>query len=209
MTKIYSPFASHIYHTDARVSNHDEIHQWILKLYADSPVAHEGNFYGKGFTSYFYDDFSSHLNELDIFKELRDSILDHAAMYIDHQTAHMAQHRVLARRRPLKIVSMWFNVNPPGGYQGRHHHAGNLLGGTYYIDVPPESGRIGFTDPNPFAYIMNQRHCSETLTIADFKIETLGGEMLIWPGWMDHEISANKTVDSKRITVSFAIDWVE
>ena len=209
MKIFYEPFTPYIYYNDeAKVSNHDELHAWILDLYSKSPV-NDGNFYNTGFTTYFYGDETSHLDQIDIFAELRDFILKEAQFYVSRRFEYLHNHGVQSPSPapPIRIRDMWFNVNPPHGYQSRHHHAHNLLGGTYYIDVPEDSGKIGFYDPNPFSYINNQAPAAKNLLIPNFDIKTKGGDLLIWPGWMDHEISVNKTKDQKRITVSFAIDW--
>ena len=137
-------------------------------------------------------------------------MIDYLAVekYVVECYEHLRMHNVpVPDPRPLVFANMWFNVNPPGGYQGRHHHAMNLLGGTYYIDVPDDSGAIAFYDPNPFSYYHNQDPPARNMIIPDFKINTRKGDLLIWPGWMDHEISVNKTKDQNRITLSFAIDW--
>jgi uncharacterized protein (TIGR02466 family) len=211
MKQYFTPFNSFVYqNTEGKVSNHDEVHRWILDLYSKSPRQGEGNFYGPGFTTFFYDDFTSHLYTVDEFKELANFILQEADQYISNQVVHIAKHQAAMGMKPpnkIKLTNMWFNVNPPGGYQGRHHHAKNLLGGTYYISVPRGSGKIGFFNPNPFAYYNNQAPREKFLLVTDFDITPSDGDLLIWPGWMDHEISANSTKDQDRITVSFAIDW--
>ena len=209
MKKFYTPFQPSIYYNDeARVSNHNEIKQWVLDMYAQSPAKDDGNFYHTGFTTYFYKDFTSHLDELDIFKELKEIILREAEAYVANSYVQLRSNGVqVPPPRPLTFANMWFNVNPPGGYQGKHHHSMNLLGGTYYIDVPEDSGNIAFYDPNPFAYLHNQDPPAMHMIIPDFKVVTREGDLLIWPGWMDHEISVNKTKDKNRITISFGINW--
>ena len=209
MKRFFQPFNSFIYqNTEGKVSNHDELETWLLELYNQSPRKNGGNFYGPGFTTYFYQDFTSHLDSIDLFKELKDFILAEAEQYVANQVMHVGQHQApIDAPRKLRISNMWFNVNPPGGYQGRHHHSNNLLGGTYYINIPPGSGKIGFFNPNPFAYYNNQTPREKFMLVTDFDISPSAGDLLIWPGWMDHEISSNSTANLNRITVSFAIDW--
>jgi uncharacterized protein (TIGR02466 family) len=211
MKIFYQPFASDIYYnSEAQVSNHDELKKWVLDMYAQSPAKESGNFYHTGFTTYFYDDFTAHLDTIDVFKELRDTIIQEAEKYVEKRFNHLDQYGTSIPKMPkaLRITNLWFNVNPPGGYQGKHHHANTLLGGTYYLDVPKESGKIGFYDPNQFAYLHNQEPPAMNLLIPNFDVITKAGDLLIWPGWMDHEISVNKTTDQNRITLSFGINWV-
>jgi uncharacterized protein (TIGR02466 family) len=105
---------------------------------------------------------------------------------------------------------MWFNINPKHGYQARHHHAGFLLAGTYYVNVPKSmvGGSIEFTNPNAFAYYKNQEMSQRWLLNNYYSFMPETGDMLIWPGYLDHEIKTNKT-DELRMTVSFCIDWEE
>ena len=209
MKKFYNPFSAFIfYNNESKVSNHDELKTWIVDCYHQSPVYQEGNFYGTGFTTYFYDDFSGHLNIVDQFKELEQTILLNAQEYIANSSLSFAEHHSkITHNTELELKKLWFNVNPPNAYQGRHHHADYLLGGTYYVSVPPSSGAIDFSNPNPYAYFLNQRHNTEDYNvISSFAMKTGDGDLLIWPGWMDHEVNVNRSNDL-RITVSFAIDW--
>lgn len=216
MEKYLQPFTSEIlYVKQSKLSNHDEIKNLIVELYDNSPVKEEGNFYGTGLTTYFYDDFTSHLDSLPEFQELKQLILTKSEQYIRNRAKVMQEHGVFGivndvefklKDVGLTISKLWFNVNPKGGYQGRHHHSSNLLGGTYYLSVPESSGAIGFTNPNQFSYLNNQRPRHEHLTIDSFTMYTEAGDLLIWPGWMDHEISLN-VVSEPRMTLSWGVNW--
>lgn len=217
MKKYINPFSAEFYVNDeAMVSNHEELRQFLIELYNESPAKEGGNFYGTGLTSYFYDDFTSHLDIVPAFSELRDLIIEESKLYILNRAKELellgATTSVQAMQEKLDNVGLelehlWFNVNPYGGYQGRHHHASNLLGGTYYLQIPKDSGKIAFTNPNPFAYYKSQKPPHEHLTIADFDFKPTEGTLLLWPGWADHEISVNNNKTENRMTISFAINW--
>lgn len=208
MKQFLNPFSPSIYHlTDNKVSNHDQLRDWILGMYNQSPVK-EGNFYNTGFTTHFYNDVTGHLYTNELFTELADKVMERAHEYITNSMDYLSYGAANKQYKPIRFTNMWFNVNPPGGYQGRHHHSNNVLAGTYYIDVPKDSGKIAFFNPNPYAYLHNQMPVEATLTMPDFAIDPTEGDLIIWPGWMDHEISVNKTADQNRITISFGISWV-
>lgn len=201
-------FKSSLYYHKQPLKNHNEMTKWVTDLYESSPTK-EGNFYGTGFTTHFYNDFTSELNTLDLFKPLQDHILGHAHSYIADRIMYLAKMgSEINTSMNIKISKMWFNVNPTHGYQGRHHHAGFLLGGTYYLQVPEDSGRIEFTDPNPFSYYKNQEMAHRWLLNNYYAIEPEAGDLLIWPGYLDHEVKTNKSNDN-RMTISFCIDWEE
>lgn len=217
MKKFIVPFSAEYYVNDeCKVQNHEEIRTYISELYERSPVKEEGNFYGTGLTTYFYDDFTSHLDTVELFDELKNLILSEAKLYILNRAKELqdlnASTSIYAMQEKLDrvglvIPNLWFNVNPYGGYQGRHHHASNLLGGTYYVQCPQNSGKISFSNPVPFAYYKGQTPIHEHLTLNDFSFEPREGTLLLWPGWADHEISVNNNKEENRMTISFGINW--
>lgn len=203
---IINAFSTEIWQSNCKLQDHDNIHNWILNLYNQSPVK-DGNFYGTGFTTNFYDDFTSHLDELQEFESLKKLIFENAQSYIIQQLTKLASLGSPINTNPqLKITKMWFNVNPTYGYQSRHHHSACLLAGTYYITVPENSGRIEFTNPNGFAYYSNQSLSQKWLLNNYYAFEPQAGDMLLWPGHIDHEVKMNRSSDL-RITVSFCLDW--
>lgn len=214
--KLFNPFPAPIaYDKDSKVSNHDYLIALVNDLYSQSPVKEEGNFYNNGFTTYFYEDFTSHLDVLPELNELKQLIINKSEEYLIELAKHMELHggpnhqiiKLKLHNVGIKIQKMWFNVNPPGAYQGNHHHSKNLLGGTYYLSIPENSGKIVFGSPNQFAWYKNQDPYDSHLLFDKFDISTLDGDLLIWPGWMDHEISLNKNSKDNRITISWGIDW--
>lgn len=217
MKKYIHPFTSEFYINDeCKVQTHEEIKSFITNLYAQSPVKDEGNFYNTGFTTYFYNDFTAHLDSLELFNELKNLIIEESKLYILNRTKELENVQANIRLTNIQekidtvgltISKLWFNVNPYGGYQGRHHHAINLLGGTYYLQIPNNSGQIGFSNPNPFAYYKNQTSIYEHLTLSEFDFLPQEGTLLLWPGWADHEISANNNKTENRMTISFGINW--
>lgn len=217
MKKYIQPFTAEFYINDeCKVSNHEELRNFVSELYEKSPVKEEGNFYGTGLTTYFYDDFTSHLDTIPLFEELKNLILEESKMYLINRVQELEKHgsninvdviKSKIDEVGLSIPNLWFNVNPYGGYQGRHHHANNLLGGTYYLQTPPNSGKIAFYNPNPFANYKAQTPPDEHLTISDFSFRPEEGTLLLWPGWADHEISVNTNKEQNRMTISFGINW--
>lgn len=217
MKKYIQPFTAEFYINDeCKVQNHEELRTFVTEMYNKSPTKEEGNFYHTGLTTYFYDDFTSHLDTIPLFEELKNLIIEESKLYILNRTAELEKHgsnisveliQSKIDEVGLTIPKLWFNVNPYGGYQGRHHHADNLLGGTYYLQIPDKSGKIAFYNPNPFATYKAQTPIHEHLTIGDFSFKPSEGTLLLWPGWADHEISVNTNKDENRMTISFGINW--
>jgi len=206
MGNFVRPFSDSLYHGVDRVDTHEQIRQRLLSLYEQKKGDTKfDSFYASAFTSFGKDsDVELDLTQYPEIKPLQDLILNRAKQLIDDQRDYTGINFIY---KNLKFKEMWFNVNPPDGYQGKHHHADYLLGGTYYIQVPKNSGLIRFFNPNNYAqykmYSTNRNHLMKLM--AD--VETTDGHLLIWPGYFDHEVTTNLTEDKIRITISFCIDW--
>lgn len=206
MGNFVRPFSDSLYHGVDRVETFEQIKSRLLNLYEQKKSGNKfDDFYATAFTS-FGKDTDAELNLLNYpeFKPLQDLILNRSKQLIEDQEMYTGKKMPY---KHLVFKEIWFNVNPPQGYQGKHHHADYLLGGTYYIQVPKNSGYIRFFNPNNYAqykmYSPNRNHLMKLTA----EVETADGHLLIWPGFLDHEVTTNLTEDKIRITVSFCIDW--
>ena len=89
-------------------------------------------------------------------------------------------------------------------YHTRHAHAGSLLSGILYLQVPSGSSPIVFTDPRPhrdFLCLPKKDKASDQIFI-----NPVTGLMLIWESWLNHEVPKNASKDG-RITVVFNLGW--
>jgi len=205
MGNFVRPFSDSLYHGADRVETHEQIRQLLLSIYERKKDDTKfDSFYASAFTSYAKPDSEFDLLQYPEFKPLQDLILNRAKQLIEDQETYTG------RKMPYKKLvfkEIWFNVNPPQGYQGKHHHADFLLGGTYYIQVPKNSGIIRFFNPNNYAQYKMFSNTSDHLMKLIADIEPFEGHLLVWPGFLDHEVTTNLTEDKLRVTVSFCIDW--
>jgi uncharacterized protein (TIGR02466 family) len=205
MGNFVRPFSDSIYHGVDRVDTLEQIRQLLLSVYDQKKSSSKfDSFYASAFTSYGKEDSEFDLLKYKEFEPLRDLILNRAKQLIEDQEIYTGL------RTPYKRIvfkEIWFNVNPPQGYQGKHHHADYLLGGTYYIQVPKNSGIIRFFNPNLFAQYKLFTPTVNHLMKLMADVEPADGHLLIWPGFLDHEVTTNLTEDKLRITVSFCLDW--
>jgi uncharacterized protein (TIGR02466 family) len=89
-------------------------------------------------------------------------------------------------------------------YHTRHAHAGSLLSGILYLQVPTGSSPIVFTDPRPhrdFLCLPKKGKSSDQIFITPVE-----GLMLIWESWLNHEVPKNASKDG-RITMVFNLGW--
>jgi uncharacterized protein (TIGR02466 family) len=111
------------------------------------------------------------------------------------------------------ISNMWTIINPRNGYNRSHVHPGSLWSGVYYVQAPPDCGRIVFSDPRapavmwPAPHHPTRQRKPESWTEVYF--EPIEGRMLLFPAWLLHEVEPNLSeLDppaGDRIVVSFNI----
>jgi uncharacterized protein (TIGR02466 family) len=99
-------------------------------------------------------------------------------------------------RRP-RLDSLWANLLKSGGYHSGHIHPHSLISGTFYVAVPPGSGRIRFEDPRlPLMMAAPQRADSFV------SIDPRPGLLLMWESWLRHEVLPG-TGKGERLSISF------
>ncbi|HHX8315011.1 TPA: TIGR02466 family protein [Vibrio diabolicus] len=117
----------------------------------------------------------------------------------------------------LCIESCWANVLE-GQYSNAYHtHAGADFAGVYYVRAPKGSGTMRFRDPRQQPGLFSppiSKFTTYTAQAVDFYPEP--GRMLIFPGWLEHEVRANDiaSADETRISISFNLEcfrksWIE
>ncbi len=125
---------------------------------------------------------------------------------IEAMAGPIAEHLNWDLSRARISVESWANVNPPNSLNKIHAHAGALLSGAYYIDVPVDSGGIRFYNPRRiFQHDTDPPPCRADIPSPDGLSRQLfphAGELLIFPGWLPHEVEPNRTTVT-RSSISF------
>lgn len=109
----------------------------------------------------------------------------------------------------LSIESCWANVLQGQDSNGFHTHAGADFAGVYYVRAPEGSGTIRFRDPRQQPGLFSPPISSFTTYTAQavdfFPVE---GRLLLFPGWLEHEVRANdiNAEDGSRISLSFNLE---
>ena len=99
----------------------------------------------------------------------------------------------------------WININNRGNYNKRHDHKGNFLSAVYYVNAAPDMGEIVFH--NPYHVLEWFQNTDKVNTFNQFNSSTWNmpcrtGLLLIFPAWLEHEVSSNPT-DHDRISIAF------
>ena len=106
----------------------------------------------------------------------------------------------------LKLSNLWININGYKDFNLRHTHPNCLISGVFYVKVPDESSRITFFHPS---FHLMMREWRKTLkfnnyTSSIWDINPQKGRLLLFPSWLEHEVSANLSQEN-RISISFNI----
>jgi len=94
----------------------------------------------------------------------------------------------------MQTKRMWFNIYRNGGHMRPHDHYECYYGSSLYLQNNEENCDIVFTHPSQIKF--NTTHVERPKP----------GTLLIWPGWMLHEVPPNPT-NEERILLSAKIDY--
>lgn len=105
-------------------------------------------------------------------------------------------------------VQMFVSKINKGDYHARHNHDNCQVSGVIYLDVPEGSSPIVFWDPRairPHNGMLSKPNLSgKQKFINQFKhvVEPKTGDILMWEGWLQHEVPKSKS-NKDRYTLVF------
>tara|TARA_B100000287_G_scaffold217424_1_gene205064 strand:- start:4884 stop:5474 length:591 start_codon:yes stop_codon:yes gene_type:complete len=97
-----------------------------------------------------------------------------------------------------RIISSWFALFKKGNYAHIHNHGDSDIAGVYYFKKSGDDGNLFFCTPNKAI------DSSVLLKTGRMVVNPTEGELLLFPGWLDHGVQTNDT-DDERVSVSFNI----
>eukprot|EP00039_Didymoeca_costata_P001054 m.49282 g.49282 ORF g.49282 m.49282 type:complete len:311 (+) comp10607_c1_seq1:244-1176(+) len=101
----------------------------------------------------------------------------------------LAKEEIQSRKKGLHA---WATVNHEGISHLSHTHPDHMISGVYYVNVPPDSGPLIFSDPRgvhpPF---------DGTLTI-----KPKAGDLILFPSWLSHQVAPTPG-KQPRISIAF------
>lgn len=119
--------------------------------------------------------------------------------YINESTSAYIQDTKMEediKTKPLRVVSLWMNINPPGAYNVEHVHPGSVISGVMWIKVPEDSGKFYINNPNMY----NDHRFGQ----AGVTMNPKEGSMLVFPSWLPHSVGKNNS-NEDRISISFNV----
>ena len=103
----------------------------------------------------------------------------------------------------MRISQMWAAVNKKYNSNVIHQHGEYDISGAYYLQVPPNSGRIVFRDPRPSA-IASYFHTKIEGEL--YHIIPKECDLMFWPAFIDHFVETSYS-DNDRIMISFDLKF--
>ena len=140
--------------------------------------------------------------------DLREPKLQPLINHIEFEAYRYARS-FLTYDRPLKVESMWVNINHTNSYNKSHTHPQSYFSGVYYVSKPEDSGHITFTHPNTdlmgsyWPFIKDQREYTP-LNSNEWSMYSREHDCLIFPSFYRHHVEPNYS-EEDRISISFNI----
>jgi len=94
------------------------------------------------------------------------------------------------------LQSMWANINYRSNYNAHHTHEG-WISGVFYLSVPPQSGRLVFTNPA----IRSER---SVVRAKNYPLNPQRLACILFPSWLEHYVEPSLS-DQPRLSISFNI----
>jgi uncharacterized protein (TIGR02466 family) len=98
-------------------------------------------------------------------------------------------------------LQSWINLHDRGGFNFLHVHEGCLLSGSFYLQVPPGSGRFVFRDPRP-GVVHGYVKGAVPNGYSDIQLTPSAGLLVLFPCWMEHYVEPHDS-DEPRIVIAF------
>jgi uncharacterized protein (TIGR02466 family) len=102
------------------------------------------------------------------------------------------------------IGNSWVNVHESNGQTTEHNHPETMFVAAAYLYMPENGGYIEFKDPLEY-HKSKYNHENENWTWN--QIPTISGDVLIFPGWLDHRTQTNLSNEKRWVlTTNFYQD---
>ncbi|MBU6375461.1 MAG: hypothetical protein KGQ59_05655 [Bdellovibrionales bacterium] len=109
----------------------------------------------------------------------------------------------------LEMTTCWVNVMRQHCMHSYHLHPLSAISGTYYVEIPKDSGAFKIEDPRLPAFMGSPPRTAkakiENKRFQEFQPQA--GQLILFESWLKHEVPQNHS-SKERISVSFNYDWI-
>ena len=149
------------------------------------------------YTSYY----DSNLLPIDSADVINNCIIDYASSFI---SSIFTENNLKVDKDTLNV---WYNVYNEGIHHCWHDHGRALLSGTIFIEMNETSSPFKIKSP---LHALIKSWSGNAEFVGRFKqelsFEPEAGTIIMWPGWVEHNVPEQRKTNEPRITISFNID---
>lgn len=95
-----------------------------------------------------------------------------------------------------RVIQSWINRHGLGGKTIEHSHNRVTFATAAYLKCPPHTGNIVFRDPLEYHNSLFPIYPEES-SIKEIEVTT--NDVLIFPGWLKHYVTENKTTEQRYV----------
>ncbi len=204
MPNTLSLFATEVFQKSLGVGVAKLNRELVKECYQIAEVDREGKSwssknYPKGYTS--YGSMAELFRVSSTFANLKKRIDKQMIAYAHSLEMNIESHK-------LEMTHLWINIVPEHGYHGMHLHPLSSLSGSYYLQVPANSGEIKFEDPRIASFMgsvprVSNPHLEHRAYVS---LKPKAGDIIAFESWLKHEVTQNQS-KRDRISVSFNYNW--
>mmetsp|Transcript_13411 Transcript_13411/g.34200 ORF Transcript_13411/g.34200 Transcript_13411/m.34200 type:complete len:448 (-) Transcript_13411:253-1596(-) len=115
-----------------------------------------------------------------------------------------------ARKKAGHNSIFWVSVHVTGSVHEPHMTEDSLIGGVYYVTVPPGSGKLGLFDPRGRSPMLPPLPQSKGHAVPPFHrtvtIEPRPGLLVLFPGWLVHTVLPSAIPPDSPYRVSISVN---
>jgi len=149
----------------------------------------------------------SGFEELPVFHKLSSMFRSAAKSYL--MSIGLSEQDADLKSRSRTVI--WASVHTGESYHGPHNTEDSMVGGVFYVKVPPNSGSLLFSDPRGKNSVMQAPSQLPTAPFHQmFQVNPYDGLLILFPGWLVHQVAPSVGLDVQsegyRVSISFNLN---
>tara|TARA_R110001606_G_scaffold291492_1_gene439370 strand:- start:277 stop:831 length:555 start_codon:yes stop_codon:yes gene_type:complete len=101
-------------------------------------------------------------------------------------------------------ITYWIQDYSKNESHSSHTHGESRISGIYYIRANSSAGNLKFTNPNPLFSTTDLKEYNVKNEL-NFEIKPQKGLLILFPGWLLHEVLASPKKDCVRTSLAFNV----
>jgi hypothetical protein len=143
-----------------------------------------------------------HSDDLNIKEPVLNSLVNNIEL-----NANLVSKELFKINVDLKINNMWFIINKYKDFNLPHTHTFSKISGTFYVNVPKNSGDLIFINDSKIESYLDKPYISEynSHNSSTYFVPPEENMLYLFPSWLNHYVKPNLSKE-KRISISFNLN---